>query len=869
MPKGLRNKFIFFFLLILLAVFFTLPSFNKNLPSWWKKYLGSEGFKLGLDLQGGMHLILRVDVEQAINNTLAFSARDLKEVLQKREITAIQLQSNNPHQVIFSLPNKEAETQAKKIIADEFPDLGIVSSSIDGAFPRLTLGLKNAVLKDISDNAVDRSLEIIRNRIDQFGVAEPIIVRQGEDEIVVQLPGVKDPQRALALIGQTALLEFRLVDDQTQLDLNRLMDEAMRSGRLREGFSPADLNNALRPFIPADREVYLEKRERKETGTVEKIPLLVWSKTMMTGDAIKNAQVRIGGDYNEPYVALELNDRGARIFEEITGANVSKRLAIILDGVARSAPVIRERIAGGSAQITGSFTSEEAHDLAIVLKAGALPAPVRIIQNVTVGPSLGLDSIQKGFMSGIVGTLLVVLFMVFYYRFSGILANFALMLNILFLFAALSLFNATLTLPGIAGIILSIGMALDSNILIFERMREEFALGKPLKAGIDGGFDKALWTIIDSHVTTLITAFALFLFGTGPIKGFAVTLSVGVIFNLFTALFGTKIVYDYLNFNRLLKKLNFVSFLRKPSINFIGIRRYAFILSGIFVLLGAIAFIQIYRGQANLGVDFAGGTMLQLKAEAPFDLNEVRQILIKNNLRDCELQQVTGGNILMVRVKKSENVVGNVAETISSVLAREMPQKQFTLESRAEIGASVSKALRGKALIAIAISLAGIIVYLAIRFDLKFGVAAAIATFHDVLAVLGILYILDKEITLLIVTALLTLAGYSLTDTVVVFDRIRENMTKQVKMSFADIINLSVNGVLARTIITTATVFIVLVALLSLGGIVIRDFALALLIGVMVGTYSSVFVASPIVYIWRGESLGASTKGKALKDKKK
>ncbi|MDP2993201.1 MAG: protein translocase subunit SecD, partial [Deltaproteobacteria bacterium] len=496
MPKGLRNKFIFIFLLLLLAVFFTLPSFNKNLPSWWKKYLGSEGFKLGLDLQGGMHLILRVDVEQAINNTLEFSARDLREALQKKEITAIQLQSNNPRQVFFSLPNKEAETQAKKIITDEFPDLEIVSSSIDGAFPRLTLGLKDAVLKDISDNTVDRSLEIIRNRIDQFGVAEPVIVRQGEDEIVVQLPGVKDPQRALALIGQTALLEFKLVDDQTQLDLNRLIDEAMRSGRLREGFSPADLNNALRPFIPADREVYLEKRERKETGAVEKIPLLVWSKTMMTGDAIKNAQVKIGGDYNEPYVALELNDRGARIFEEITGANVGKRLAIILDGVARSAPVIRDRIAGGNAQITGSFTSEEARDLAIVLKAGALPAPVRIIQNVTVGPSLGLDSLQKGFMSGIVGTILVVIFMIFYYRFSGILANFALMLNILFLFAALSLFNATLTLPGIAGIILSIGMALDSNILIFERMREEFALGKPLKAGIDGGFDKAFWTII-------------------------------------------------------------------------------------------------------------------------------------------------------------------------------------------------------------------------------------------------------------------------------------------------------------------------------------------------------------------------------------
>ncbi len=839
-----------------------LPSFHKGLPSWWKKYLGGEGLKLGLDLQGGMHLILRVDAEQAIANAHEFSARDLKEALQKKGITAVQLQSNNPRQIIFSLPNREAELQTKKIIADEFPDLQIVSSGIEVAFPRLTIGLKDSVLKDIGENAVERSLEIIRNRIDQFGVTEPVIVRQGKDEIVVQLPGVKDPQRALALIGQTALLEFKLVDDQTHLDLPRLLDEAARSGRLKEDFSPADLNNTLRPFVPVDREVYLERRERKDTGTLEKIPLLVWSKIMMTGDAVKNAMVRIGGDYNEPYVALELNDRGARIFEQITGANVGKRLAIILDGIVRSAPVIREKIAGGHAQITGSFTSEEAHDLAIVLKAGALPAPVKIIQNVTVGPSLGLDSTHKGLISGIVGTLLVVIFMVFYYRFSGILANLALMLNVLFLFAALSLFNATLTLPGIAGIILSIGMALDSNILIFERMREEFALGKPIKAGIDGGYDKAFWTIVDSHVTTLITAVALFLFGTGPIKGFAVTLSVGVAFNLFTALFGTKIVYDYLNFKRLLKKLNFVSFLKKPNLDFIGLRRYAFVLSTIFVLLGLTAFIQIYRGHANLGVDFAGGTMMQLKAKAPFDLNEVRQTLIKNNIKDCEFQDVTGENILLVRVKKSEQVVGNIADTIIGILAREMPQKQFSVESRSEIGSSVSKVLRQKAIIAIAISLAGIIIYLAVRFDVKFGVAAAIATFHDVLAVLGIFYILNKEITLLITTALLTLAGYSLTDTVVVFDRIRENMVKQPKMSLAEIINYSVNEVLGRTIITTITVFLVLVALLSFGGVVIRDFSLVLLIGIMVGTYSSVFVASPIVYIWRREK-------KMLRNRKK
>ncbi|MCU0580756.1 MAG: protein translocase subunit SecF [Desulfobacterota bacterium] len=353
-------------------------------------------------------------------------------------------------------------------------------------------------------------------------------------------------------------------------------------------------------------------------------------------------------------------------------------------------------------------------------------------------------------------------------------------------------------------------------------------------------------------MTTLITAFALFLFGSGPIKGFAVTLSIGVIFNLFTALFCTKVVYDWLSMKRRLKAFRFVEFVKPTNIDFFGFRKPAFILSGILVLLGLIAFVQIYRGAGNLGVEFSGGTMVQFKAQQPFGLEKIRSSLAQRGFKDLDLQQVTQENILIVRAKKSEQTVGKEADAVGKALQEDFPELKFVMESKAEIGASVSSALKRAALIAITISLAGIILYLAWRFELRFGVAAAIATFHDVLAVLGIFYLLDKEITLLIVTALLTLAGYSLTDTVVIFDRIRETMNRLGRKNFGEIINISVNEVLARSVITGFTVFLVLLALFFLGGVVINDFALALLIGVVVGSYSSIFVAAPLVYYWPG-----------------
>ncbi len=850
MPTGLRWKFILMAALIALSVVFVLPSFYKDTPDWFKKYIYSEGLKLGLDLQGGMHLILKVDVDQAVRNAADLAATDLKESLGRRQITLVRRPSPNPDEILFFLPNKDAVGRVKAVLEDEFPSLELVKVKEEGKFPSLVLRLSPEEEKFIRENAVDQSVEIIRNRIDQFGVTEPVIVRQGEEEIVVQLPGIQDPERALKLIGQTAQLEFKLVDDEAGVDLGRLIRQAIDSGRLPAGYNIKALNSVLKGQIPRDDSIYFLKEVDDRTGKPRKTPILLKDKTLMTGDTVKTAHVRIGGNYNEPYVALEFTDRGAGLFEKITGDNVGKRLAIVLDGVVRSAPVIRERIGGGHAQITGSFTTEEASDLAIVLRAGALPAPISIIQNVTVGPSLGRDSIQHGLYSGLLGAALVVVFMVIYYTFSGFIANIAMVLNLLFLMAVLALFQATLTLPGIAGIILIIGMGVDSNVLIFERMREERALGKPLKAFIDGGYDKAFWTIVDAHVTTLITAVALFLFGTGPIKGFAVTLSAGIVINLFTAIFGTRMVYNGLLAKHALTNLRFLQLIKKTSLDFIGRRNFAFALSVILVTIGLAGFIQVVRGAANLGVDFSGGTMVQYRADKPFTLDNVRKALTKTGIEGYSLQEVPGEHVVIVRVKKSVATVGDIETRITNSLKESLPETRFVIESKAEIGSTVSKELRRKALIAICISFAGIICYLAFRFNLSFGIAATAATLHDVLVVLGILFILNKEITLLTITALLTLGGYSLTDTVVVFDRIRENIKRYKKLPFAEIINRSINEMLSRTIITSMTTMMVVFCIFFFGGVVIHDFAFTLLLGVLVGTYSSVFVASPVVYLW-------------------
>lgn len=531
MKKGVRGRLIFILLTVVASILFFLPStpVYSKLPAWWGRVFPSKGITLGLDLQGGMHLVLEVQGEKAVDNTVERTLVALKGTLESKKLAAQSIRREGRDILLsFAPENKEA---ISKLVDDQYPNMTTKQSGPG----EMVLTLKDAEAKRILESSTSQALETIRNRIDQFGVAEPLIQRQGTNQILVQLPGVKEPDRAIALIGRTALLEFKLVDDESPI--------ARQLPPQIEADQEATILQELQGKVPPDDQILFERDVNKETNKVTKRPFIVKRQAALAGDLLSDARVSMG-QFNEPYVAITFDPVGAKLFEKVTEENRRRRLAIVLDNNVYSAPVIQDKIAGGRAQISGSFTTQQANDLAIVLRAGALPAPVTIIQNVTVGPSLGQDSIENGLKAGVIGTLLVVLFMFFYYRFSGLVADFTLVLNVVLLIGALAAMNATLTLPGIAGIILTIGMAVDSNVLIFERIREELRAGKPVRLAVNAGYDKAFLTIVDSHVTTLITAFVLFMFGTGPIKGFAVTLSLGVIINLFTSLVGTKVVYD-------------------------------------------------------------------------------------------------------------------------------------------------------------------------------------------------------------------------------------------------------------------------------------------------------------------------------------
>jgi preprotein translocase subunit SecD len=537
--KNILWRLILIGLTLILAFVFFLPNTAafKYMPEWWKKNMPNKGIVLGLDLRGGLHLVFEVEGDKAVEITTERYASTLKDILTKKGFTADINRSG------INITISPATPEIRKAVEENYPTLSPVETT-----GRLVYKLSDNEARRIKESAIDQALETIRNRIDQFGVAEPTIHRQAENEIVVQLPGVKDPKRAVDIIGKTAQLEFKIVDDNAKV-----------AAELPQSILPGEEENLLVQFagrIPEYDEILFEKRVNRETGAVTKMPILLKKQAALTGDLLSDARVDIDTRFNEPYVSISFNTAGAKIFDEVTGANVKKRLAIILDNVVYSAPVIQERISGGHAQITGRFSMEDAKDLSIVLKSGALPAPLKMLQNVTVGPSLGRDSIEAGKLAGIIGTIAVVVFMMFYYRFSGLIADLALLFNIILLLGAMASLNATLTLPGIAGIILAIGMAVDSNVLMFERMRDELRAGKTPKAAVDSGYHKAFWTIFDSHVTTLITAAVLFQFGTGPIKGFAVTLSLGVAINLFTALIGTKTVFDIINSMKEMKKLS-------------------------------------------------------------------------------------------------------------------------------------------------------------------------------------------------------------------------------------------------------------------------------------------------------------------------
>lgn len=523
--KKFSWRLFFILAVVIVAIIYIIPTFK---PTVWPY----KKINLGLDLQGGMHLVMEVETEKAVESTIERLGQEIREAVRRARLQDVFVETKDGMQLTVEIADLNQEKEFQKLLDTEFRDLRMLSRTADDESVRMTLDLPDEEVRHIKQLSVQQALETIRNRIDQFGVSEPDIRLQGTNRILVQLPGVTDTQRAKELIGRTALLEFKLVDESV------------------------DPHVAEKEGAPPGTEILYQVRHDPATNREVKTPYVLMKRTLLTGAYLTDARVQIDSQYGEAYVSIKFDSKGARIFERITSENVQNRLAIVLDDTVYSAPVIQERIAGGEARITGYFTTEEARDLAIVLRAGALPAPVEILEERTVGPSLGADSVRKGLISMLVGGILVIIFMVVYYQASGLVANIALLLNILLIAAGLAAFQATLTLPGIAGIILTIGMAVDANVLIFERIREELNIGKTPRAAISAGYERSTLTILDANVTTLIAALVLFQFGTGPVKGFAVTLSLGVIASLFTSLILTRSIFDYFLINRKIKRLS-------------------------------------------------------------------------------------------------------------------------------------------------------------------------------------------------------------------------------------------------------------------------------------------------------------------------
>ena len=750
-----------------------------------------------------------------------------------------------------------------------------------------------------AQDAVAQAQEVIRNRIDQFGVAEPTIQRQGENRIIIELPGVQDVQRAKDLVGQTALLEFQLLElaeDRTRLiqridqvlapqkeeeeeEEDRLLSSTPESAPLSSMLSGAgeDLTVAGRDLqrvknllnapeaqelIPADVEFLFSSKPAGAESNEFYFLYLVRKKPEMTGHMIQDAFVSIGQvvEYmGQPIVNFSTTDEGVRLFSRITGSHIGDRMAIVLDESVYSAPTIQSKISEGRGIITGSGTQEEAKDLAIVLRAGALPAEVEIIEDRTVGPSLGRDSIEQGKTAAIYSMVLIVIFMVLYYRAAGLIADCALLLNMLFIMAVLAGFHATLTLPGIAGIILTIGMAVDANVLIFERIREELRSGKTVRAAIDSGYGHALSAIIDANVTTFLVGIVLYQFGTGPIRGFALTLCIGIISSLFTAFFVTRTIFELITRKSEQSSLSIgpVALFSNLNIRFLSLRNIGFGTSAAVLLIGIVSILGI--NGIRKGIDFAGGTLLELHFDPAVQVEDIRSQLgrvpvgdAEIDLSKSEIKQFGSENDILIRV--SESGAGTeVADGIMGVLEAGFTNSIEEMEwirRQEKVGPKIGSELSSAAVRAVLVALALILIYMAWRFHrFLYGIAAVVALFHDVLITLGLLSLFDIEITLAVVAALLAIVGYSLNDTIVVFDRIRENLHTARRQGFDGTVNQSINECLSRTLITSATTLLAVLVLMIFGGEVNRDFTITLMIGVVVGTYSSVFVASPVLYL--------------------
>ncbi len=699
-------------------------------------------------------------------------------------------------------------------------------------------------------SALSHAVEVLRKRVDRLGVAEPIIQPQGEDRILVQLPGLSEAERESArrLIQAAAFLEFRMVHPESQALLQQ-------------------------EIVEPGYEVLIEQRNNRDgTKTINRYLVKKGAEQGLTGKYLKRAMVTRHQVTNEPEIDFELTPEGATIFADITKqfspkGNKHYQLAIVLDGALYSAPRIMGEIPGGRGQITGSFDVREAFELANVLE-NPLEAPVKIIQENSVDPSLGSDSIKSGIKAAVIGVVAVAAFMLVYYLMGGVVANVALILNIIILIGVLCSIDATLTLPGIAGIVLTIGMAVDANVLIFERIREESEAGKSLRGALSAGYDKAFSTIFDSNLTTLISSSLLIVMGTGPVKGFGVTLTIGITVSMFTALVVTRLIFDFMLAKNMIRALPMLRLIHNTKFDFMRWAIPAFVASWALIAVGN-GYGVFVRGHDVFGVEFSGGEKLVLNFDQKnkVEVDRVRKAVEALGLGGATIQyqrEMTGGREALeitTRLASGAEDPGQGGQKVLAALKKDFPQASFSEASRETVGGVIGKQIQKNAIVSALLAMFGILVYVAFRYEFSFAIGAVVAIIHDILMTLGVFFLSGYELSGPVVAALLTIIGFSINDTIVVFDRIREDLRMGKRGSFRDIMNDALNRTLSRTIITSGTVFLATMSLFVFGGGSVKDFAFTFLIGIIVGTYSSIYIASALVLWWhKGErpTLGSS-----------
>jgi SecD/SecF fusion protein len=691
--------------------------------------------------------------------------------------------------------------------------------------------------KPITSAMLDQAVEVIRKRVDYFGGGEPIISPVGADRILVQIPGLDTAkiQEARDQLSRVAKLEFRLVfpDNGERLQaIDKGTDVIPPEYRI-ETYN-------LRPEGGSDEDG--KSRPHQER-------LLVKKKADLGGEHVSESHAFYG---NEGWtVQLKFDSEGGRAFGRITEQNKGHRFAIALDNAIQSAPVIRDAIYGGDAVITGRFTEQEARQLASVLE-NPLQTPVSIEEERSVSPTLGADSIRASVLAGLMGLAITLVLVLLYYKFAGLIACFSLIVNLILLIGALTMFRFVITLPGIAGIILTIGLSVDASVLIYERLREELALGKSLKVAVQAAYEKAFSSIFDANVTTLITAVMLFWKASGPVKGFAISLTLGILASLFTALIVGRNLFEWFVDTGRVKKVSMLHLISSQNINFLSKGFIACMCSLALIIAGATSFYL--RGEKNFGVDFRGGDLITLSSPKPIDVGQVRDALKRIDLADAAIQESKQGEKYYITVRTPLHTSDAVEKQIMTA----MPNAQFKVEGSDRVGALVGGELARSSLIALGLGILGILIFVTFRFELSFAVGAIVALLHDVLITVGMFSLLHRELTLTMVGAVLTIAGYSINDTIVVYDRIREGLASGRKGSIEQIMNESINQTLSRTILTSTVTLIPILCLFLFGGAVLRDFSLAIIIGVAVGTYSSIFIASPIV-LWWTRARGGST----------